>query len=286
MMKWTHVCPLLGVALLACATGENQDPEPLGLGSAGSGASSASAGAGANAGASTSGGAATGGSSSAAASTGGTFSFSGTFSLSGSSSFGGSGFGTAGSSTGGAAQAGAAGTAGTSSGAGGKASGGVGGKASGGAGGTASAGAGGGGNAVCTTLPAKSTWKGSASQSDAAYPPAKAFDGDDGTRFSTGTKQVGGEWLQIDFGQTVSVDEITLFTNNDDYFRHYELRLSSTSQDFAAPVIKSADGVTGSIVVPVSPAKDGRYLTIRQTGADTDGDIAWWSLHEVSIACK
>ena len=62
--------------------------------------------------------------------------------------------------------------------------------------------------------------------------------------------------------------------------------LSNTSQDFAAPVIESADGVTGSIVVPVVPAKTGQYLTVRQTGADAVGDIAWWSLHEVSIACK
>lgn len=122
--------------------------------------------------------------------------------------------------------------------------------------------------------------------SDAAYQPAKAFDGDNGTRWSTGTKQVGGEWLQIDFGDVVTLSEITLFTNNNDYFRHYELRLSNTSGDFAAPVLKAADGETGSIVVPLSPAKAGQFLTIRQTAANPQGDIAWWSLHEVSVACK
>ncbi len=135
-------------------------------------------------------------------------------------------------------------------------------------------------------MPAKATWKGTASMSDAAYQPAKAFDGDNGTRWSTGTKQVGGEWLQIDFGDVVTLSEITLFTNNNDYFRHYELRLSNTSGDFAAPVLKAADGETGSIVVPLSPAKAGQFLTIRQTAANPQGDIAWWSLHEVSVACK
>lgn len=43
MNKWTHVCPLLGVVLFACATGENEDPSPPRLGaasSAGSGGSS------------------------------------------------------------------------------------------------------------------------------------------------------------------------------------------------------------------------------------------------------
>jgi hypothetical protein len=284
MMKWTHVCPLLGVALFACATGENETPDPLGLGTAGTdatgGSDASTAGTGAVFGGS---GSSTGGSASGS-STGGSFSFSGTSSFAGS-------FGTAGTATGGTA-AGGSGTGGAS-GAGGKASGGAsgaggstagtGGKASGGA-----AGAGGTANAMCTgtTVPAKATWKGTASASDPAYLPAKAFDGDNTTRWSTGTKQVGGEWLQIDFGDVVTINEITLFTNNNDYFRHYELRLSNTSQDFAAPVLKSADGVTGSIVVPLAPAKAGQFLTIRQTGANMAGDIAWWSLHEVSVACK
>ena len=35
MKKWTHVCPLLGVALIACATGETESPNQLGVGTAG-----------------------------------------------------------------------------------------------------------------------------------------------------------------------------------------------------------------------------------------------------------
>ena len=287
MMKWTHVCPLLGVALFACATGENETPDPLGLGTGGSdatGGSEGSGGSSAGTGAVFAGsGTATGGSAASGSSTGGTFG------LSGSTSFAGT-FGTAGTAAGGTASGGSGGTGGKASGGaagtGGKASGGAagtGGKASGGAAGT-----GGTGNAMCagTTIPAKTTWVGTASQSDAAYQPAKAFDGDNTTRWSTGTKQVGGEWLQINFGEVVTLNEITLFTNNNDYFRHYQVRLSNTSQDFAAPILKEADGVTGSIVIPLAAAKAGQYLTIRQTGANAAGDIAWWSLHEVSVACK
>jgi hypothetical protein len=287
-MKWTQVCPLLGVVLLACATGENQGA-PAGLGLGGSdatgGTSEPTAGTGfETGGGGSSGASAEGGSSGSDSSMAGTFGFSGSFSFAGT-------FGTAGTESGGTGAGGSGGKAGSggsggTAGAGGK--GGSGGRAGaggkGGSGGTAGAG----GNAMCagTTIPAKTTWIGTASQSDNAYPPEKVFDGDNTTRWSTGTKQVGGEWLQIDFGEVVTINEVTMFTNNNDYFRHYELRLSNTSQDFAAPVLKSADGATGSIVVPLAPAKAGQYLTIRQTGADAAGDIAWWSLHEVSVACK
>jgi hypothetical protein len=272
-MKWTQVCPLLGVVLFACATGENQNPDAIGLGTAGNDADGNTAGT--ARGVTAQGGPATSGSS-----TGGTFTFSGTSSFAGT-------FATAGTAAGGTGTGGTA--AGGAGGSGGKASGGAagsGGKASGGAAG--SGGSGGGGNAMCagTTVPAKTTWKGTASMSDNAYPPAKVFDGDNGTRWSTGTKQVGGEWLQIDFGTVVTLNEITMHTNNDDYFRHYQVRLSNTSQDFAAPILKEADGVTGTIVVPLAAAKAGQYLTIRQTGMVAAGEIAWWSLHEVSVACK
>ena len=288
-MKWTQVCPLLGVVLFACATGENQNPDAIGLGTAGTeaGGTDASSGSGGGSTAGTSsGGTAQGGSSTSGSSTGGSFAFSGTSSFAGT-------FATAGTATGGTAAGGTGNGGAGGTGTGGKASGGAagtGGKASGGAAGSAgAAGSGGtGGNAMCagTTVPAKTTWMGTASMSDNAYPPAKVFDGDNGTRWSTGTKQVGGEWIQIDFGVIVTLNEITMHTNNDDYFRHYQVRLSNTSQDFAAPILKEADGVTGTIVVPLAAAKAGRYLTIRQTGMVAAGEIAWWSLHEVSVACK
>jgi hypothetical protein len=281
MKKWTHVCPLLGVALIACATGETESPNNLGLGTAGNDGTAGTAEPSAGTGGSDVGTAGTseGGSATSGTGSGGSFTFSGTSSFAGS-------FGTAGTANGGAAGTASGGTGGASAGAGGKANGGAGGKASGGSGGMA--GSGGGGNAQCagTTIPAKGTWTPTASASDPAYLPPKVLDGDNGTRWSTGSKQVGGEWLQIDFGAVVTLNEITLHTNNGDFFRHYQLRLSNTSQDFAAPILKEADGVTGTIVVPLAQAKAGQYLTIRQTGAVGAGETAWWSLHEVNVACK
>jgi len=285
MKKWTHVCPLLGVALIACATGETESPNPLELGTAGSdgtaGSAEPSAGSGGSGAVGTGGSAEGGSAATSGSSSGGAFTFSGTSSFAG--NFAMAGTATAGTAAGGTATGGGGGA---SAGAGGKANGGAGGKANGGAAGMA--GAGGGGNAMCagTTLPAKATWLATASASDPAYLPPKVLDGDNGTRWSTGTKMVGGEWLQINFGAIVTVNEITLHTNNGDFFRHYEVRMSNTNQDFAAPVLKEADGVTGTIVIPLAAAKAGQYLTVRQTGMVGTGETAWWSLHEVNVACK
>jgi F5/8 type C domain len=289
-MKWTHVCPLLGVTLFACATGENENPNPQGLGTgnetAGSSGETGGGGAGSGTGGSSSGSFAMGGAAQAGTASGGTFGFGGT-----APSFSGT-FSSAGvATTAGAGGAGGTGTGGANGGggAGGKASGGAGGKAGGGAAGTGgTAGAGGTGSAMCAgqTIPAKTTWKGSAMPVDGAYPVAKAFDGDNTTRFSSGTKQMGGEWLEIDFGKVVTINQITMFTNNGDFFRHYQIWLSNTSGDAMGTMLKEADGAQGSIVVPLATAKAGQFLRIKQTGADVGTDIAWWSLHELSVDCK
>ena len=134
-----------------------------------------------------------------------------------------------------------------------------------------------------TTLPAKSMWKATALRSANADQPDKVHDGDNTTRYSSGSPQAGDEWLEIDFGEVVTINEITMHTNNNDYFRHYQLRLSNKSQDFAAAILKEADGMTGTITVPLAQARAGQYLTIRQTGMVSP---TWWSLYEVSVACK
>lgn len=271
------MCPLLGVALFACATENNDFPQgqPLqtdggSAGSGGDGAAGASAGSNNPSGGA---GAGHGGAPQAGGSNGGAPSFSGTGSSSGAFTTGGAG----GLDTGGAGGVGGKAMGGNAGMAG------MGGKAMGGNAGMA--GAGGAPPNQCTgiVIPAKTKWTGSAMPMAKADLPAQAFDGDNGTRFTSGTAQAGGEWLEIDFHEVVTLNEIKLFTNNADFFAHYELRLSNASQDFAIKTLATGDGKQGLITVPVVPAAAGRYLTIRQTGKDPDH---WWSLHEVSIACN
>jgi hypothetical protein len=104
------------------------------------------------------------------------------------------------------------------------------------------------------------------------------------SRWSTGQPQNGKEWLQIDFGVSVSIRRINLqqgeFSN--DYPRNYAVYVSDTSRDSASPVRASGVGssdVTTTIVLPKTVS--GRYLFIRQTGSS----LSWWSVEEIEVSC-
>ncbi len=202
------------------------------------------------------------------------------------------GSGGAGGSAGGAA-GGVGGSGGASGGVGGGGKGGSGGD--GGSGGSAgSAGSGGNGGSgggsaqpKCTDHPltAKTKWIVTASRSEASSPPARAVDGDLGTRWTSGTSQVGGEWLQIDFGATVSLTQVTLAlgSSKDDYPRKYATRFSNSPQDTAAPVLASGMGAASTDTVMNFPkGSSGRYVLISQSGA-VQG--LWWSVAEILAQC-
>lgn len=189
---------------------------------------------------------------------------------------------------------GAGGTGGTSGGSGGK----------GGSGGT-SAGTGGGGGTggsapvvKCADHPitAKATWIATASsaslgngmETDGLYnPPEHMTDGNYAERWSSGKKQDGTEWIQIDFGATVNLTGVTLNVNNDtgDYPRHYEVRLTKAADPtFKGTVLVADDGMPGNTVVLFKGIVSGRYLTVRQTMALVDGP--WWTIAEVLATCS
>lgn len=193
---------------------------------------------------------------------------------------------------GGDVMSGAGGIAGTSAGGGGSANAGT--SGSGG-----SSGSGGGGNAVkCSEHPLnpKTEWKASASheskgngmESDGLYnPPFHAIDGITGERWSTGKPQSGNEWFEIDFGQEVTVTQVTLQTfNNDveDWPRMYAVRFTDMSMNFLATAIVSGSGTTGSTVINLPEPTTGQFLLIRQTGS-VDPLTKWWTIGEVVVTC-
>jgi hypothetical protein len=194
-------------------------------------------------------------------------------------------------------------------------SGGMGGKAgSGGAsGGGGSGGNGGSGGAVsmpkCADHPItmKTKWvatasiysKGTGVETDGLYnPPSHMTDGDFMERWSTGQAQAGGEWIQIDFGASVSITQLTLNVSGDtgDYPRSYEVRVSDKSVcdltrmpvdkicDATIPVSSMGDGAPGNTVVTWFKPVTGRYLNVQQTAKNVM-NAPWWSIAEVLVTC-
>jgi hypothetical protein len=278
----------LVLGLAACATGETpnlgeaNDPSGLGGSSAGSGGSDATAGSD-SAGSSSFSGSTSGGqgSSSFGGQTFGGQLAGGTFSMAGTTSGGGGGGG-----------GGAGGTAAGSGGAGGKAgAGGTGGKA--GAGGT-----GGMPNGSCAQNPvtAKNTWTATAvpevtsacdesPTSDYCGPAERAIDSMPSTRFSTGEARQGDEYLQIDFGDSITVSRVVISTaaGSGDYTLGYEIRMADTAGAVeGSAVIIAGDGMQGTTTIDFPAPKTGQFMRIDQTKAMS----GWWSVTEVDVSCQ
>jgi hypothetical protein len=131
-------------------------------------------------------------------------------------------------------------------------------------------------------LTKKSTWLTSASaQYDA--PPSVVLD-NTASRWTTGKAQAGGEWLQIDFGASVSIRRINLqqgeYTN--DYPRSYAVYVSNANHGAGSSARASgvgSNGVTTTIVLP--KPYWGRYLYIKQLSTS----LSWWSVEELEVSC-
>lgn len=181
----------------------------------------------------------------------------------------------------------AGGGAGGNNGGGGNGGGGAGG-VSGGAG-TAGTGGGGAGNQPkCSDHPltARSSWVASASHYDSKNSgvPANLLDNAI-TRWSTGKPQSGDEWLQLDFGSKVTLNDINLQQGDDtnDYPRGYQVIVSDTAQDLNGTVLLSGAGKSGvSTAISLPALASGRYLLIKQTGSS----LSWWSAEEIEVSCS
>lgn len=224
---------------------------------------------------------------------------------------GGDGVGVGGEDGGGTGGGGSGGSAAAGGGSGGNAGGSGSGGVSGASGGMPSGGSNGtggsGGSAPgpkCSDHPltAKSTWSASAllasvgngMESDGLYnPPKHVLDGLLAERWSTGRPQNGTddkEWLEIDFKQEVSLDVVQVMLlsdlggNANDYPRGYEIRLSNSSMNTAAPVRASGAGAAGTNLTVSFPTPiSGRYLHIKQTGSTTGTE--WWTVTEIYVSC-
>jgi hypothetical protein len=104
------------------------------------------------------------------------------------------------------------------------------------------------------------------------------------TRYTSGTARTGDEWLQIDFGATVTLSEVALTTApGNDYTHAYEVRIAAQAANIAgAPVVVSGNG-NAEVTTIVFPTRlSGRFLRINQITSDS----SWWSIQELDADCK
>jgi hypothetical protein len=126
--------------------------------------------------------------------------------------------------------------------------------------------------------PGLAGWKATVSSNDTQGDvPANAFDGNAGTRWSSGkTPQYGDEWFKLDLGQVLPLSQVWLTAAGGDFPGAWELDLSSDDQAYAAV----GRGLGSDTTKMLFQTRSARYVLIKQIGS---GYAHWWSINELTI---
>lgn len=124
----------------------------------------------------------------------------------------------------------------------------------------------------------RSDWTLTASSNTAGL--ANAIDGDDSTRWTSNIEKANGQYIEIDFGATYTVDGVTLDTweSPRDYPEGYSVYTSLDGETWGDPV---AIGVGQSITEVEFAATEARYLKVIQESISTQ---YWWSIYEINVS--
>jgi glucosylceramidase len=106
---------------------------------------------------------------------------------------------------------------------------------------------------------------------------ASAVDGDASTRYSTGTGQAPGQYLQVDFGQAIQARQVVFDTgvSTGDYPRQYTVATSNDGVHWTTAV--AAGHGTGQLTTVALRGAPVRYVRITLTAASGN----WWSVADV-----
>lgn len=110
---------------------------------------------------------------------------------------------------------------------------------------------------------------------------ALAVDGDLHSRWTTGTSQVPGMWLQVELPEAEEISGVVLDAGNSrsDYPRGYKLELSLDGKEWGKPMLEGkGDSALTELTLP-KPAKT-KFIRITQTGAVKG---LYWSVHELDV---
>jgi glucosylceramidase len=106
---------------------------------------------------------------------------------------------------------------------------------------------------------------------------ASAVDGDASTRYSTGTGQAPGQYLQVGFGQAIQARQVVFDTgvSTGDYPRQYTVATSNDGVHWTTAV--AAGHGTGQLTTVALRGAPVRYVRITLTAASGN----WWSVADV-----
>jgi hypothetical protein len=122
-------------------------------------------------------------------------------------------------------------------------------------------------------------WVATASNTGGADVPARALDGNEATRFTTGTPMTNGMWFQVDMQAARTFNEITMDSggSGNDYARGYAVYVSNDGVSFGNPVATGTG--TAPLITVAFATQTARYVKIVQTGSAT----FWWSMAELNV---
>jgi hypothetical protein len=133
-----------------------------------------------------------------------------------------------------------------------------------------------------------SRWIASASASSPVNLPSYAIDGMQPTRWSTGAAQTAGQYLQIDFGGFVMLNQVMivhtfLADGKDDYARGLDVLVSYDGVDFSRTLASATYAADPGTITIDFPAHAARSLRLRlNQGIAT----SWWSIHDLALGCQ
>jgi glucosylceramidase len=117
-----------------------------------------------------------------------------------------------------------------------------------------------------------------ATAAPAGETPAAAVDADASTRWSSGTAQAPGQFLQVDLGRPATFDRVSVDSggNLGDYARSWTLEASGDGATWRTLATGTSTGQLTDIDVPRTRA---RWLRITNTGTSA----SWWSIADIRL---
>jgi hypothetical protein len=105
------------------------------------------------------------------------------------------------------------------------------------------------------------------------------LDGDVSSRYTSGTGQYDGMWVQVDMGAEKTFNKVELDpgTSTDDYARSADVLVSSNGSDWTK--VASFSGAGNPTQIATFAAQTARYLKVVQTGSAGN----WWSIAELNV---